>query len=192
MDSDEERRLRRALLGPAPWLIERYVIEHNKASVSGWALTSDGDLGNWCFLVNGRTPDATDYPLSTPSLALVFPFCFESGKGGFVISILITESDRARGYLEITFANKHTRLPTSDHFNQYIDLQGAFELQIPDDDQLFRTQGNRSSDRYKLHGFTTFKRRYWIGGAVAGASRNNSRYVYRIQKSVGSILMSRM
>jgi 2-polyprenyl-3-methyl-5-hydroxy-6-metoxy-1,4-benzoquinol methylase len=147
----------RTLLGPTPWLIEQYAINGDVGSLSGWALTPDGDVENWCFLINGRTPE-TVYPLPTPSLERVFPFCFGSGRAGFTLEFQITRADRDKGLLEIVFANRYTRLPTSDYFNQYIDLEHERNLRIPGDDQLFRTQGNRSSDRYRLHGFTTFKR----------------------------------
>ena len=158
MSQADEHKLRRILLGTPPWLIERYNTVDGRIELAGWALTPDGDVENWHFLVNGRQPDSARYPLATPSLERVFPFCAESGRGGFVLNFAVTDSDIAIGHVEIAFVNRYTQLPASDYLNQFIDLKHDLDIVVPDGDQLFRTQGNRSADRYKLHGFTTFKR----------------------------------
>ena len=152
----DENGLRRSLLGTPPWLTETYALDDTRLSLSGWAIPPDGRPDNWCFLVNGRSPDVSRYPMATPSLERVFPFCPGSDKGGFSLNFALTAADRAAGHVEIAFVNRYSGLPASDYFNQFIDLDAR--LEIPDEEQLFRTQGNRSAERYRLHGYTTYKR----------------------------------
>jgi 2-polyprenyl-3-methyl-5-hydroxy-6-metoxy-1,4-benzoquinol methylase len=151
-----EYDVRRSLLGIPPWLTEKYSIDAGGIKISGWAIPPDGCPGNWNFFVNGRGPDLCRYPSETPALNKIFPFCPGSSSAGFYLELAPTEADEAMGHIEIAFVNKYSRLPASDFFNQFVDLTS--QIEIPGEDQLFRTQGNRSAERYKLHGYTTYKR----------------------------------
>lgn len=157
IETIDEASLRRSLLGTPPWLTEKYAINGDRVTVSGWALAPDGRPENWCFHVNGRPPEKSRYPMATPSLGNVFPFCPGSDTGGFILEFAITPADRSAGDIEIAFVNRWSKLPASAFFNQFIDLDDE-RIALPDEDQLFRTQGNRSAERYKLHGYTTYKR----------------------------------
>jgi 2-polyprenyl-3-methyl-5-hydroxy-6-metoxy-1,4-benzoquinol methylase len=143
-------------LGNPPWLIDNYSVRERRLTISGWALPPDGYQENWTFLLNGRSADKTRYPISTPSLEKVFSFCAGSGNAGFVLDLELSTGDELVGHVKVEFVNKFSGLPMCDYHNQYIDLRP--QLEVPDDDQLFRTQGNRSIERYKLHGYTTYKK----------------------------------
>ena len=94
----------------------------------------------------------------------------------------VKDKDYELGHLEIAFVSRYTNLPSSDYFNQFIDLTFNDRLAIPDSDQLSQTQGNLSISVLPVHGFTTFKRlelalfrhsgksrisvRSWIGAVV--------------------------
>src|SRR5208282_5858405 len=79
-------------------------------------------------------------------------------RAGFTGTVVIRDSDIARGHLEIEFVHRDTRAAHYDWFTQFIDLARDGDLCLPDAEQLRRTQGNTSIDRYRMHGFTTFKR----------------------------------
>ncbi len=148
--------LRRSLLGNPPWLIDNYTIKGDEIRISGWALPPDGNLDLLTFMVNGRIRARSATACRAPASARSFPSPVMSAYSAFVCTDKITAEDRAAKRLHFAAVNSFTHESFYEWFDCYLPLEDNAKIVIPGPDQLRRTQGNVSAERYLLHGFTTY------------------------------------
>jgi ubiquinone/menaquinone biosynthesis C-methylase UbiE len=148
--------LRRSLLGNPPWLIDSYTIKGDEIRISGWALPPEGNLDLLTFMINGRILREIRYGLPSPSLGTFFPFAGNVGYAAFTCTDKITADDRTAKRLHFAAVNSFTHESFYEWFDCYLPLDDNAKIVIPGQDQLRRTQGNISAERYLLHGFTTY------------------------------------
>ena len=146
-------RARRILLGPVPWLLESYSINDWRFEGRGWALPGYERADDYVFKINGVSA-TSEVGLPSPSLLKAYPFFESSGRAAFTISHQIEEGDKE---LRISYCNAYTQEPVNVWHDTFVPLN-APRLPVPGAEQLLRTQGNTSTDRFLAYGFTTQRR----------------------------------
>jgi len=149
---------RRMLLGPCPWLVDTYSRDQGKLRVLGWALPEYETPQNFTFTVNGVPAKDLELGLYSPDVARVFPFFCSSMNARFRLVHELTEQDLDLGYAAVDYCNAFTLEPIYNWHTIYIPLKSFDIREFPYDDQLQRTQGNTSRERFIIYGYTTYRR----------------------------------